>query len=71
MTVLCSVTFEFDRLPPVTHRCTVTGGSAATCLHRAVREAQQALKPREWSSIVAAVLCRAVASKKGHPSEND
>ncbi len=58
MTVKYSVTFEFEERAPVTHRGTVGGGTASVCLSRATRRAQQALKPVNWSSVVAVLLER-------------
>lgn len=58
MTVNYSVTFEFDSRAPVTHRGTVLGSSGATCVARATREAQKALRPVNWSSLVCVLLER-------------
>jgi hypothetical protein len=53
-----SVTFEFEMRSPVTHRGTVAGSSGATCVARAGRLAQKALKPVNWSSMVVVLLER-------------
>src|SRR5712691_5357665 len=58
VTVRYSCTFEFDRRPPVTHRGTVTASSGATCVARATREAQRAIRPVGWSSLVVVLLER-------------
>lgn len=58
MTVNYSVTFEFDSRAPVTHRGTVLGSSGATCVARATREAQKALRPVNWSSLNVVLLER-------------
>lgn len=58
MTVRYSVTFEFDMRPSVTHRGTVVGSSGATCVARATREAQKAVRPVHWSSLVCVLLER-------------
>ncbi len=58
MTVQYAVTFEFDTRPPLTHRGTVAASSAATCVARATRAAQKALKPVAWSSVVCVPLER-------------
>ena len=58
MTVTYAVTFEFAMRAPLTHRGTIAGGRAATCVARAVREAQAALRPRVWSSLVCVLLER-------------
>ena len=58
MKVRYSVTFEFDTRPPITHRSTVEGWSASTCTRRAVEEAQKALRPVGWSSMVCVLLER-------------
>jgi hypothetical protein len=58
MTISYAVTFEFDTLPPKTHKGTVVGSSGATCVARAVREAQKALRPVGWSSMNCVVLER-------------
>jgi hypothetical protein len=56
--VLYSVTFEFAERPPTTHRGMVVASSGATCVARATREAQKALKPVNWSSVVCVLLER-------------
>jgi hypothetical protein len=58
MTVRYAVTFEFKTRPPVTHRGTVAGSSGATCVARATRAAQKALRPVDWSSMVCVLLER-------------
>jgi hypothetical protein len=58
MKVSFSVTFEFEMRAPVTHRWTVLGSSAATCVARAVREAQRALRPVGWSAVCCVLLER-------------
>lgn len=58
MTVRYAVTFEFDNRAPLTHRGTVDGWSASTCVARATRIAQRALKPVNWSSMVCVLLER-------------
>ena len=58
MTVAYSVTFEFDTRPPLTHRGTVAASSGATCVARATRQAQKALRPVNWSSMVCVLLER-------------
>jgi hypothetical protein len=57
-TVRYVVTFEFDTRPPLTHRGTIAASSAATCASRAVRVAQQALRPVNWRSVVCVLLER-------------
>jgi hypothetical protein len=42
----------------MTHRGTVAASSAATCVARATREAQRALRPVNWSSVVCVLLER-------------
>ena len=58
MTVRYAVTFEFDQRPPVTHRGTVAASQVGTCVRRATEEAQKALTPREWTSMVVVLLER-------------
>ncbi len=58
MKVKYSVSFEFDTLPPVTYRSTVVGSSGAVCGSRAVKAAQKALRPVNWSSMVCCLLER-------------
>ena len=59
MTVGYAVTFEFDtRAPLLTHRGTVAASSGATCVARAVREAQKVLRPVNWSSLNCVLLER-------------
>lgn len=58
MTLNCSVTFEFKRLPPTTHKTTVVGATVGTCVRRALQNAQKALRPVNWTSLVVVVLER-------------
>ena len=58
MTTKYSVTFEFATLPPGTHRGTVAASNVATCVARATRDAQKALRPQKWSSMVCVLLER-------------
>jgi len=58
MTVTYAVTFEFDVRPPLTHRGTVAGSTGATCVARATRIAQTALRPVGWTSLVVVLLER-------------
>jgi hypothetical protein len=58
MTVNYAVTFEFDNRAPMTHRGTVLASSGATCVARATRAAQKALRPVNWSSLVCVLLER-------------
>jgi hypothetical protein len=58
MTVRYAVTFEFDTRPPLTHRGTIAASSGATCAARAMRTAQRALRPVNWSSAVCVLLER-------------
>lgn len=58
MRVHYSVTFEFDTRPPLTHRGTVAASSGATCVARATREAQKAVAPIGWTSLVCVLLER-------------
>jgi hypothetical protein len=58
MRVAYSVTYEFPERAPVTHRGVIGGGQPATCVSRAVRQAQRALRPKGWSSLVCVLLER-------------
>jgi hypothetical protein len=58
MKVAYIVTFEFSTRPAVTHRGTILGSSGATCVARAARAAQLALRPVAWSSLVVVLLER-------------
>jgi hypothetical protein len=49
MRVEYSVTFEFESRPALTHRGTVAASTGATCVARATRAAQKALRPVGWS----------------------
>lgn len=53
-----AVTFEFETRAPVTHRGVVAGGRAATCVARATRVAQEALRPIGWTSMLCVLLER-------------
>lgn len=69
MTVRYAVTFEFETLPPLTHRGTVSASEAATCFARAVREAQRALRASHWSSISVVLLERVQPSTSADPKQ--
>jgi len=58
-----SVSFEFDLKPALTHRGVVEAGNGATCCARATREAQKALRPKSWSSMVCVLLERIEEAK--------
>jgi arginase family enzyme len=58
MQATVSVTFEYDRRPPVTWRGTVEAGGVQTLAARAVRDAKRALRPVNWQSIVIVILDR-------------
>ena len=58
MKVKYSVTFEFNERPPVTHRGTVVGSRASICVRRATEQAQKALSPINWTSMVCVLLER-------------
>jgi hypothetical protein len=62
MIINYAVTFEFDTRPPTTHRGTVEGSAAATCARRAIEQAQKALKPIAWTSMVCCFLERLPAA---------
>jgi len=64
MTVRYAISFEFDQRPSQTHRGIVSGGSGATCVARATREAQRALQPRGWTSMVCVLLERLDAAQE-------
>ena len=71
MKVRYSVTFEFDTRAPLTHRGTVAGSSGATCVARATRLAQKALRPVGWSSMVCVLLERDSTDAAGDPLDAD
>lgn len=50
-----SVSFEFPVRPPVTWTGEVEAKHPSTIVRRAVEEAQQALAPRFWTSLVVLV----------------
>ena len=58
MTVRYAVTFEYDLKPPTTHQGTVSASNVGTCMARAVKAAQKALRPKSWSSAVCVLLER-------------
>lgn len=58
MTCRYSVSFEFPVRPPLTHRGTVTAAQPSTCVSRATKAAQKALRPQGWSSMVCVLLER-------------
>ncbi|HZM28286.1 MAG TPA: hypothetical protein VFB89_13140 [Gemmatimonadales bacterium] len=69
MEVTYAVTFEFETRAPLTHRGTIGGSSAATCVARATREAQKALRPVAWSSMVCCLLERRDGAAAPEPTE--
>ena len=62
MRVRYNVTFEFETLPPVTHKGTVAASSAETVVKRAFREALAAHPGLAWSSLVIVLLERLQSS---------
>lgn len=58
MRVAYSVTFEFEERQPVTHKGVVKAGGTHTCVSRATKEAQKALRPINWTSMVCCVTER-------------
>lgn len=58
MKARCSVTFEFDKRPPLTWRGETAAGSAHTLVAKAVKAAKRELRPINWQSLVAVVLER-------------
>lgn len=58
MKVRYGVTFEFDTRAPLTHRGTVEAGRAHVCAARAIKAAQAALKPINWTSMNCVLLER-------------
>ena len=71
MTVRYAVTFEFELRPPLTHRGIVRASQPATCVSRAVREAQKALQPYYWTSMVCVLLERLDEPKDVAESESE
>jgi hypothetical protein len=69
MNVRFAVTFEFPTRAPVTHRGTVVASQVPTCVARATREAQRVLQPRQWSSMVCALLERLDSTDEPEPEE--
>ncbi len=62
MICLMAVTFEFEWRAPESYRTTIEATSAATCAARAIREANKALAPRNWTSMNCVVLERTCAA---------
>jgi hypothetical protein len=58
MTVQYAVTFEFETRPPLTHRGTVQARQSHVCVARATKAAHQALRPKNWTSLVCVLLGR-------------
>jgi hypothetical protein len=63
MTVKYVCTFEFPSRQPLTHRGTIAAGKVHTCVARAVKDAQKALRPQGWSSVVCVLLERVEAAE--------
>lgn len=57
MTLAYAVSFEFETRAPETHRGRVEGSREHVCAARAIRQARQALRPINWTSVVC-VLAR-------------
>lgn len=64
-----SVTFEFPVKPPLTHRGVVVATTGATCAARAIRQAQKALRPINWSSMVYVALERLDAAPEANEEQ--
>lgn len=58
MTARCKVTFEYEVRPPDTWEGKVVATSPTTIVSRAVKKAQEKLKPRNWQSLVVVILER-------------
>lgn len=71
MKVRYAVTFEFEMRPPMTHRGTVAGSSGATCVARAVRAAQKALRPVNWASMNCVLLERLDSSPESEEVDSE
>lgn len=77
MLVTYAVTFEFESRPPLTHRGTVVASQVGTCVARATRNAQKALRAQGWSSLVVVLLERVQDEKhdrttaEPEPAESD
>lgn len=70
MTVSYAVTFEFDMRAPVTHRGTVEASGVGTCMARATKAAQRALRPVNWSSVNCVLLERRDTSVASTEEDN-
>ena len=71
MTIRYAVTFEFLMKPPLTHRGTIAASSLGTIASRALREAQKALRPVNWSSCVFVALERVSEAGTGERVTED
>jgi hypothetical protein len=58
MRVRYAVTFEFDALPPLTHRGTVSGSNAVTVAKRALKAAMAVHRGVKWASLNVVLLER-------------
>lgn len=65
------VTFEFEARPPVTTEGVVRAGRVHTCAHRAIQQAQEALRPIGWTSMVFVVLERESDVRQGESDQPD
>ena len=64
-----SVSFEFDLRPPLTHTGIIEGWAASTCARRAIEEAQEVLRPVNWTSMVCVFLERLSALDDEAPQD--
>jgi hypothetical protein len=71
MTCRYAVTFEFETRAPMTARGVIAGGRAATCVARATRKAQEALRPVGWSSMLCVLLERVDAERELEAGEDE
>ncbi len=71
MKLLISVTFEYLSRPPDTFKTTISASKVHTCVQRAVKDAQKALRPQKWSTMNAVVLERLESDEAETSSEVD
>lgn len=62
-----AVTFEYETRQPDTLRGTATSGTGRGTAARAAREAQKAIKPRGWISMVVLVAKAGILNKADKP----
>ncbi len=71
MKLQIAVTFEYLNRPPDTLKTVIEASGVATCVARAIKQAQKAHRPRHWTTLAVVVLERLDVSDSETSSEVD